>query len=153
KRNKPGVLTWALAALVLLAVIGVEFYRAAVGGENKTVDSIAVLPFANTGGDLNVEYLSDGITESLINSLSQLPALKVIARTTVFRYKGREVDPQKIGRELKVRAVLTGRVAQQGEALSVQADLVDVTNGLQLWGERYHQKRADPMTLPETIAK
>ena len=81
----------------------------------KTIDSLAVLPLINESGDAEMEYFSDGITESIINNLSQLPKLRVVPRSTVFRYKGREVDPQTIGRELNVRAVLDGRVLQVGE--------------------------------------
>jgi TolB-like protein len=86
-----------------------------------------VLPFVNVGADPNAEYLSEGITENLINSFSQLPTLRVVPRSTVFRYKVREVDIPAVGRELNMRAVLTGRVVQRGETLNIQADLVDVT--------------------------
>jgi TolB-like protein len=95
------------------------------------MDAIAVLPFENTAGDPDTEYLSDGITETLINSLSQLGRLRVLARSTVFRYKGQMGDPQKIGRELNVRAVLTGRVLQRSETLVIAAELMDVQNGWQ----------------------
>src|SRR5207302_7093487 len=104
--------------------------------------SLAILPFANGTNDPDAEYLSDGITESLINSLSQLPKLRVMARTTVFRFKGQQVDPQGIGRELGVRAVLTGRVIQRKNAVNIHVELVDVADGAQLWGERYNR----PMT-------
>ncbi len=100
-----------------------------------------------------MEYLSDGITESLINTLSQLPNLKVLARTTVFSYKNRAVDPIKVGRELGVRAVLTGRVVQREGALIIQADLLDVKDGSQLWGEQYHRKFSDVLAVQEEIAK
>ena len=102
---------------------------------SKAIDSLAVLPLANASTDPNMEYLSDGITESIINNLSQLPKLRVLARTTVFRYKGKEVDPQEVGRVLGVRAVLTGRVLQLGERLIIGAELVDVADGSQFWGE------------------
>ena len=102
---------------------------------SKAIDSLAVLPLANASTDPNMEYLSDGITESIINNLSQLPKLRVMARTTVFRYKGKEVDPQEVGRVLGVRAVLTGRVLQLGERLIIGAELVDVADGSQFWGE------------------
>jgi DNA-binding winged helix-turn-helix (wHTH) protein len=93
-------------------------------GSEKAVDSLAILPFVNASADQQAEYLSN-ITESLIINLSQLPNLRVIARTTVFRYKGQAIDPNKVGRDLKVRAVLTGKVLQRGDALIIQADLVD----------------------------
>jgi serine/threonine-protein kinase len=119
----------------------------------QSIDSVAVLPFVNVGGDTNTEYLSDGITESLINSLSQLPNLKVIARSSVFRYKGREIDPQTVGRELGVRAVLTGRVVQLGDQLSIQTELVDVDTQTRLWGENYNRKVSDIIALQDEISR
>ncbi len=119
----------------------------------KAIDSLAVLPLTNASADPDAEYLSDGITESLINSLSQLPKLRVIARTTAFRYKGREPDPQTVGRDLKVGAVLTGRVVQHGGALVIQADLVDAVDGSQLWGERYNRRLADIFGVQEDIVR
>ena len=94
------------------------------------------LPFTDALKDPQMEYLPDGITESLIGSLSQLPALTVMARSTVFNYKGREVDPRQVGADLKVRAVVIGRVARQGEQLLINAELVDTSNGARLWGGR-----------------
>ncbi len=114
---------------------------------------MAVLPFANLGGDPNAEYLSDGITEGVINSLSRLPQLRVMARTTVFRYKGREDDPQKIGHDLGVGAVLVGRIHPRGELLTIQAELVDVATGLQLWGEQYNRKLADLLAVQDEISR
>jgi TolB-like protein/Flp pilus assembly protein TadD len=114
---------------------------------------VAVLPFENTSGDPDSEYLSDGITETLINSLTQLGRLRVLARSTVFRYKGRTQDPQQVGRELGAMAVLTGRAHQRGQTLVIGAELVDVTNGLQLWGERYKRNVADIFDVQEEIAK
>jgi TolB-like protein/DNA-binding winged helix-turn-helix (wHTH) protein/Flp pilus assembly protein TadD len=115
------------------------------------INSIAVLPFTNA--DPNTEYLSDGITESLINGLSQLSQLKVIARTTAFHYKGKDADPRTLGRELKIDAVLTGKVVQQGDSLHVQADLVNTSDGSQIWGERYNRKLSDIFTTQEEIAR
>ncbi len=129
---------------------------AAAKKETKTggePDAIAVLPFENSSGDPDAEYLSDGIAETLINSLSQLGKLRVLARSTVFRYKGRKDDPIALGRELNVRAVLTGRVLQRGEALLISAELMDVQNGWQLWGERYKRKVDDIFDVQEEIAK
>jgi serine/threonine-protein kinase len=119
----------------------------------QSIDSVAVLPFVNVGGDTNTEYLSDGITESLINSLSQLPNLKVIARSSVFRYKGKEIDPQTVGRELGVRAVLMGRVVQLGDQLSIQTELVDVDTQTRLWGENYNRKVSDIIALQDEISR
>jgi serine/threonine protein kinase/Tfp pilus assembly protein PilF len=119
----------------------------------EEMEAIAVLPFQNASGDPDSEYLSDGIAEALINSLSELGRLRVLARGTVFRYKGQTVDPQKIGRELNVRAVLTGRVMQRGDSLLISAELMDVANGWQLWGERYKRKVEDIFDVQEEIAK
>ncbi len=122
-------------------------------GRGKAIDSIAVLPFANASGDPNTEYLSDGITENLINSFSQLPKLRVVPRNRVFRYKGKETDAEKIGRELNVRAVLTGRVTQRGDSLNIQTELVDVGADSQLWGRQYNRKFSEIITVQEEIAK
>jgi len=115
--------------------------------------SIAVLPFENASGDPETEYLSDGISEALINSLTELQQLKVIARSTAFRYKGKPADPQAVGRELKVRAVLMGLVRQVGDRLNVQVDLVDASTGTQLWGEEYERKLSDVLSVKQTIAR
>jgi TolB-like protein len=112
-----------------------------------------VLPFVNVGVDPNTEYLSDGITESTINSISQLPNLAVIARSSVFRYKGREIDPQAVGRELGVRAVLTGIITQRGDNLSISAELVDASNNHRIWGERYERQLSDILLVQSDIAK
>ena len=120
---------------------------------NQIIDSIAILPLANDGADPDTEYLSDGITESLINSLSQLPQLKVIARSTAFRYKGQQVDPQEVGTRLGVRAVLTGRVLHRADTLNIQTELVDVWHGSQLWGEQYSRGASDIFAVQEEIAR
>ncbi len=126
---------------------------ARAGRSRKGIDSLAVLPLSNVSGDPNVEYLSDGITESIINSLSQLPKLRVVPRTTVFRYKGRELDPQAVARDLNVSAVLTGRVAQRGDALNIQVELVDVAEESQLWGQQYNRKVSEVFAVQEDIAQ
>jgi TolB-like protein/Tfp pilus assembly protein PilF/predicted Ser/Thr protein kinase len=142
--------TGAVVLLAIALVVGrLWFTRASTGGP---IDSLAVLPFVNVGADPNAEYLSEGITENLINSLSQLPTLRVVPRSTVFRYKGRELDFQKVGHELGVRAVLTGRVVQRGDTLNIQTDLVDVTADAQLWGRQYTRTFADLITVQEEIA-
>ena len=107
------------------------------GSTRPPLESMAVLPFENVSRDPDGEYLSDGIAESIIHSLSRLPNLRVMARTTIARYKGQEVDPQVVGRELNVRAVLTGRVLHRGETLVIKTALVDVRDGSQIWGENY----------------
>src|SRR3989454_3223029 len=122
-------------------------------GRAKPIDSLAVMPFVNVAGDPNTEYLSDGITENLINNLSQLPKLRVLPRSRVFRYKGREADTEKIGRELNVRAVLTGRVVQRGDSLNIQTELVDVATDSQLWGRQYNRKFYEIIPVQEEIAK
>src|SRR5437870_918456 len=118
----------------------------------KAIDSVAVLPFINTTGDPNVEYLGDGLTDGIISSLSELPQLRVMARSTVFHYKGHDSDPQKVGRDLHVGAVRTGRFAQQDDSMRVQAELVNVSNGSQMWGEQYDRKMSDMSTVQQEIA-
>ena len=123
------------------------------GRSRKTIDSLAILPLINGGEDPDTEYLSDGITESIINNLSQLPKLRVMARSTVFRYKGKEVDPQRVGQELGVRATLSGRVLQRGEHLIIKTELVDTDDGSHLWGEQYNRKLSDIFTIEEEISR
>jgi len=120
---------------------------------DAAIDSIAVLPFENASGNTELEYLTDGITESLINSLSQLGGVRVVARSTVFKYKGHEVNPETMGRALKVRALLMGRVTQRGELLNIQSELVDVQGGSQIWGEQYTHKFRDIFVVQEVIAR
>jgi serine/threonine-protein kinase len=138
-------------AVSILAGVGLYLYLSATPA--PPMDSVAVLPFLNVGDDPGTEYLSDGITESIINSLSQLPGLRVMSRSSVFRYKGKEWDLQAIGRELKVRALLTGRVSQRGDSLLVSAELVDTRDNRQIWGEQYNRKRSDILTVQEEIAR
>jgi TolB-like protein/Tfp pilus assembly protein PilF len=121
--------------------------------QDGVLSSLAVLPLTNASANPETEYLSDGITESIINSLSKIPQLRVMARSTVFRYKGTEVDPREVGQHLGVRAVLAGRVLQISDSLIVRTELVDVANGWQLWGEQYHRKLADILALQEDIAQ
>jgi eukaryotic-like serine/threonine-protein kinase len=119
---------------------------------SKIIDSLAVLPFENACRDPEHEYLSDGITGSLINILATVPRLRVIARSTVFRYKGREIDPQAAGRDLNVRAVLTGRMMESGGSLRIGAELVDVATGCQLWGAQYDRKPGDIFVIQDEIS-
>jgi TolB-like protein/Tfp pilus assembly protein PilF len=123
------------------------------GSRSRTrINSVAVLPFANASGDPSTEYMSDGITEGIIDRLSGLPNLKVISRTSAFRYKQRDIEPQKVGHELGVEALVTGRVIQRGDALSVSAELVDAREDKQLWGEQYSRKLADVVSIQQEIA-
>jgi DNA-binding SARP family transcriptional activator/Tfp pilus assembly protein PilF len=122
-------------------------------GTGAGFSSLAILPLLNDGGEEGAEYFADGITESLINSLSQLTQLRVMARSTVFRYKGCERDPREVGRELGVRAVLTGRVHQRGDTLVIQAELADASDGSQLWGERYRRSASDVFAVQEEISR
>jgi serine/threonine protein kinase/Flp pilus assembly protein TadD len=119
----------------------------------KAIDSLAILPLANDSGEHDTEYLSDGITESIISSLSQLPKLRVMARATVFRYKGREIDPLQVGQELNVRAVLTGTVFHLNDNLLIRTELVDTTDGSRLWGEQYNRKMTDIFAIQDEIAR
>ena len=145
-------ITAAAAALVLilaLSFIAFREYRSAV--PDSTINSLAVLPFTNN--DPNNEYLSDGITESLIESLSRMPDVKVKSSSTVFHYKGRANDPEKIGRELGVHALLSGNVSQAGDDLSVSVELIDVRDDSHIWGERYNRKVSDVVALPQQISR
>ena len=119
---------------------------------SKVIDSLAVLPFENASGDREHEYLSDGIAASLINILATIPKLRVMAQSTVFRYKGREIDPLAIGRELNVRAVLTGKMMQSGGSLRIGTELVDVATGCQLWGAQYDRKPGDIFAVQDEIS-
>jgi eukaryotic-like serine/threonine-protein kinase len=114
--------------------------------------SLAILPFLNAGVDPKLEYLTDGITESIINSLSQLNGLRIVPRSLVFRYKGLQADPATVGLALNARTILTGRIVQQGDVLNIQAELVDVSTESQLWGEQFRQRVSDLVTVQEEIA-
>ena len=143
----------AIALLVLIiGAIGVSAYLHARNSE-VAIESIAVLPFVNASGDASVEYLSDGISETLINSLSRVQKLRVAARSTAFRYKGKEIDPQTVGRDLNVRAVLMGRVRLVRDSLNIQVDLVDTRTGAQLWGEEYDREVSDVLAVKQDIAR
>lgn len=120
---------------------------------NAAIKSIAVMPFVNTTGNADLEYLSDGMTESLINNLSQLSTLSVKARSSVFRYKGKDVEPQQVASDLKVQAVLNGRVTQRGDNVTISLDLVDGTSGNQIWGEQYARTMGDLASLQAEIAR
>ncbi len=143
-------LLWA-AGVAALAALAAAVLWLRPGA--RTIDSVAVLPFVNAGGDPNAEYLSDGITESLIDSVSQIPGIKVISRASAFHYKGKDVGARIVGRELGVRAVLTGQVVQRGDALSIRAELVDARDETHLWGEQYNRRLSDILAVQEEIAR
>jgi serine/threonine protein kinase/tetratricopeptide (TPR) repeat protein len=152
------VRTWKRQKFLLVTVAAVVLAATALGGyfalrSGDVIDSLAVLPFVNSTNDPQTEYLSDGITESLINSLSQSPSLKVMSRSAVFHYKGKDADPQAAGKALGVRAVLAGRMVQRGDTLSISVELVDAGTGRLLWGEQYNRKLADLLTVQEEIAR
>ncbi len=141
----------AIGALAVLVVSAAALFL--MRSRGRTIDSLAVLPFETPSSDPEAEYLGQGIADNLIQSLSRLPGLRVIARSSVSRYKGQPVDPEKIGRELGVQAVLTGAVAQRGDHLEVSAELVDARRNAHLWGERYDRKFADIVSLQQDIAR
>jgi len=126
---------------------------APLGRHQEAIESVAVLPFANDSADPDGEYLSDGITETLINNLSQIWNLRVVARSTVFRYKGKDIDPQKAGNDLHVRAVVSGRLLQHGNTLIVRAELMDVATGAQLWGGQCKRKAEDVFALQDDLSR
>jgi TolB-like protein/Tfp pilus assembly protein PilF len=154
-RNKAWIYVVVLAAALSVALFFVGRYtasnRAMTSGLSE--ESIAVLPFDNQNRDPDTDYLSDGIPESIIHSLSQLSQLKVMARSTIFQYKGKDVDPRKVGHDLGVRAVLMGRLIQQGDNLTIRTELVNVSDGTELWGQQYNRKLADVFAVQEEIAK
>jgi serine/threonine protein kinase/tetratricopeptide (TPR) repeat protein len=143
---------FAAAGVVLLAIAAVLGYRYFFGAASP-IDSLAVLPFVNAGADSSMEYLTDGMTESIINSLTRIPQLRVIPRSTVFRFKGKDADPQEIGSKLNVRAVLSGRVSQRGDEITLQLDLIDVRSQAQIWGEQYRRKANEVISLQEDVVK
>ncbi len=152
-RIKQHKLVALVALLALVAgVTGIGLYLRA---RNSTgaIKSIAVMPFVNESGNADAEYLSDGMTETLITSLSQVPDLNVKARSSVFRYKGKETDPKTIGKELNVQAILNGRVAQHGDQLTLNLELVDVQNENVIWSEQYNRKQTDLVSLQSDIAR
>jgi eukaryotic-like serine/threonine-protein kinase len=151
-RHKKKILAALVVALLAIAVLGFGAYRWFAPHSGGAIESLAILPFANVTGDPNAGYLSDGLTESLISSLSQLPNLDVRSRSSVFHYKSQDVDPQKAAGELKVEAIVTGRVTQQGEALLVSAELTDARTNRNLWSEQYNRKVSDALAVQREIA-
>ena len=156
--NKSGqrkILIAIVASFVVVAIAFVGYLIAvkliASKGE-KVIESVAVLPFENKSGNADSDYLSDGVAESLIYKLSQLPNLRVSPRSSVFRYKGKEIDAEKIGAELGVDAIMSGRIIQRGDNLTISVDLVDVRNKKTLWGEQYERKMSDLLATQKEIA-
>jgi serine/threonine-protein kinase len=143
----------AVALTLLLAALAAVIYFSFFGGSGQAIESLAVLPFVNVAANPDTEYLSDGITDSLINGLSQLPRLKVMSRNSVFRYKGAETDAQQAGNTLGVRAVLTGKVTQHGNDLIISVELVNVSDNSHLWGEQYNHKLADLPAVQAVLAR
>ena len=158
--KKPALIAAAALFVIALGLAAFVLSRPKVSqlwsnpsAARENSQSIAVLPFENASNDPNTEYLSEGISEALINSLTELQQLRVIARSTAFQYKGKDVDPRRVGRELQVAVVLTGKVRQMQNALSVQVDLVDASTGAQLWGSVYDRKIADLVAVKQAIAQ
>jgi serine/threonine protein kinase/TolB-like protein/Tfp pilus assembly protein PilF len=147
---KPWAMVGVMVALVLAAMAAGGYYF--LHRTPSAIDSVAVLPLANATSNSEMDYLADGITEGVINHLSRLPRLRVMARTTVFRYRQVQQDPLQIGRDLKVGAVIVGRLSQHGDTLNVETEMVDVSNGSQIWGEQYQRKASDIATLQDDIA-
>jgi len=149
RRNLWAVLV-ACVAVIGLAAVCTWYLRS--GRSASQIDSVAVLPFTNGGGDANTDYLSDGITESLIDNLAHVPQLKVKSRNSVFRYKGKDVDVPKVGSDLGVSALVIGRVVPQADSIEVSAELTDVRDNTEIWGQHYSGKNADIISLQQPIA-
>src|SRR5438132_5042315 len=143
----------ATAAVIAVALITGGYLYWPRGKNTAQIESIAVMPFVNESGNAEVEYLSDGMTETLISSLSQLPNMNVKPRSSVFRYKGKETNPQTIGKELNVQAILNGRVVQRGQELSLFVELIDVALDKVVWSQQYNRKQTDLVTLQSEIAR
>ncbi|MDQ3820496.1 MAG: tetratricopeptide repeat protein, partial [Acidobacteriota bacterium] len=159
KQHKRGAALIAFLVIFVAVALSIYLYfmhrsvQPGASASSDAIDSVAVLPLVNESHDPNVDWLTDGLTESIIYKLSQLPNLKVLARSTVFRYKGRDIDAAQAARELQVRAVLTGRVLQHGDDLTVSAELIDARDNRLLWGERYERKMTDLNSVQQEIAR
>lgn len=141
-----------VAGLVVVGIIGLVYFTSWGKAENS-IQSIAVLPFIDESADPDAQYINDKIAESLINSLSKLPQLRVVPRSVVAGYKGKEMDPRKVGEELNVRAVVTGRIRRHGDIINIQADLIDLENVAQLWGQHYDHKVSDVLLVQDDISR
>jgi DNA-binding winged helix-turn-helix (wHTH) protein/TolB-like protein/Flp pilus assembly protein TadD len=143
-----------VAGLVVVSIIGVVYFTSSgKAGNPSAIQSIAVLPFVDESADPDAEYINDKIAESLINSLSKLPQLRVVPRSVVAGYRGKEIDPRKVGQELNVRAVVTGKMRRHGDIISIQADLIDLENVAQLWGQHYDHKLSDALLVQDDISR
>ena len=150
KRHKRGVALVLAAFAVAIAGLGYFFF---VRSARASINSVAIMPFVNVTKDPNAEYLSDGISESLINDLSQLPQLKVIARSSTFRYKGKEIDPEEVAKALGVGAIVTGRVIQRGDDLQISVELTNAQDKTQMWGAQYTRRATDLQAVQAEIAR
>jgi serine/threonine protein kinase/Tfp pilus assembly protein PilF len=151
-RHKKAFLAAVVAGILILAGLGYGAYRMLSPSAGSRIDTLAVLPFTNVTGDPNTDYLSDGITESLIGNLSKLPNLTVRPRSSVMRYKTKDPDPQKAASELQVAAVVTGRVTQHGDSLTISAELTDTGKNRSLWSEQYDAKLSDALRVQREIS-
>ncbi len=147
------VFAFAFVGLLFFGAIGGWFFYNRSVANAAPIESIAVMPFIYEGGNAETEFLSDGITESLINNLSQLPKLSVKARASVFQYKGKEFDLKKIGKDLTVQAILLGRISERGDEFDISLELIDPNTGNHLWGERYSRNKSDLAILQTVIAR
>ena len=147
--RKTWVILAACVALIGLTTAGIWWLRS---GRSSHIDSLAVLPFTNEGGDPQTDYLSDGITESLIDNLAHVPDLKVKSRHSVFRYKGKDVDVQQVGKDLGVMALVSGRVVPHGDSIDVNAEIIDVRDNTEIWGQHYSGKSSDIVSVQQQIA-
>ena len=156
-KKAPGSRAWIYVVIIAGAIsVSLFFlgrYTSSKQGSEVAAKSIAVLPFDNQNRDPDTEYLSDGIPESIIHSLSQLPNLKVMSRNSVFHYKGKDTDAQAVAKELKVQAVLTGRMTQRGDGLSISVELINAQDNSEIWGQQYNRKLADVFAVQEEIAR
>ena len=148
RSSKKMLIAGAVVLMLVLGAVGTYFM---FFKPTKTIDSLVVLPFVNAGGDPKLEYLSDGISEGIINSLTRIHDLRVIPRSTAFRFKGKDVDPQEVGNKLSVGAVLSGTVKQEGDNVDIQVDLIDVQKQSEIWGDHFTQKLTDVLSLQEEI--
>jgi serine/threonine protein kinase/tetratricopeptide (TPR) repeat protein len=153
KRHKTGIIATAVVLILLAAgVIGGRIWLARTDGGGP-IDSIAVLPFVNGSVSPDADYLSDGLADTITNSLSQIHSLRVVPRTLVARYRGQTVDPRQAARDLNVRAIVTGRIVQRGDRVTVQAEMTDAANVAQLWGDHFDRSVADMMSVQTDISK
>jgi TolB-like protein/tetratricopeptide (TPR) repeat protein len=141
------------AGLSIAVVLAFVFLFGVNRSKENSVDSVAVLPFVNATGDANAEYLSEGITQSLINTLAQLPKLKVVSLMSAYRYKGKAIDPPAVARELGVHTILTGRMTQQGDNVTISAELIDAEHDRQMWGKQYQRKLTDVNSFQADITR